>query len=388
MAYDLLIKNGRVVDGSGGPSFRADVAIKDGKIVGVGKFSESATRTINADGRVVAPGFIDHHTHYDPQALYDPLCSSTAQNGNTTVIVVPWPGWGEHLPGQGDHEWYMEFFSDREDVPLTSMRRGIDFTWESIAEYLDALGRKRGVNAGALIGHSGLRRYVMGEEASDRVETTPEEIEAMKRLTREGILAGALGFSTGSCNMSPCGIATDEERFALASVLGELGTGIFQVSGGSTGGVFGPLHLAKELSIRTGRPAIYNLVSQQITAPPDEWKEPPGTIGGGFQGWRQSLRLLPVGYRRAHLQPETGAGYGARRRPDQPAYHVFGNAHLGLRDGPAGAGAYPVPPRSGDPQGAGRRSGGRYSGSGTRDRTAGADVRGASTGAGTWSRSS
>ena len=101
MAYDLLIKNGRVVDGSGGPSFRADVAIKDGKIVGVGKFSESATRTINADGRVVAPGFIDHHTHYDPQALYDPLCSSTAQNGNTTVIVVPWPGWGEHLPGQG-----------------------------------------------------------------------------------------------------------------------------------------------------------------------------------------------------------------------------------------------------------------------------------------------
>ena len=186
----------------------------------------------------------------------------------------------------GDHEWYMEFFSDREDVPLTSMRRGIDFTWESIAEYLDALGRKRGVNAGALIGHSGLRRYVMGEEASHRVETTPEEIEAMKRLTREGILAGALGFSTGSGNMSPCGIATDEERFALASVLGELGTGIFQVSGGSTGGVFGPLHLAKELSIRTGRPAIYNLVSQQITAPPDEWKE-------HLDYWRRLSRLAP-----------------------------------------------------------------------------------------------
>ena len=272
MAYDLLIKNGRVVDGSGGPSFRADVAIKDGKIVGVGKFNESATRTIDADGRVIAPGFIDHHTHYDPQALYDPLCSSTAQNGNTSVIVGQC---GQVLaPARpGDHDWYMEFFSDREDVPLTSMRKGIDFTWESIAEYLDALGRKRGVNAGALIGHSGLRRYVMGEEASDRVETTPEEIEAMKRLTREGILAGALGFSTGAGNMSPCGIATDEERFALASVLGELGTGIFQVSGGSAGGVFGPLHLAKELSIRTGRPAMYNLVSQQINAPPDEWKE-------------------------------------------------------------------------------------------------------------------
>ena len=282
MAYDLLIKNGLVVDGSGGPSFHADVAVKDGKIVGVGKFSESATRTIDAGGRVIAPGFIDHHTHYDPQALYDPLCSSTAQNGNTTVIVGQC---GQVLaPARpGDHDWYMEFFSDREDVPLTSMRKGIDFSWESIGEYLDALGRKRGVNAGALIGHSGLRRYVMGEEASDRVEVTPQEIEAMKRLTREGILAGALGFSTGAGNASPCGIATDEERFALASVLGELGTGIFQVSGGSTGGVFGPLHLAKELSIRTGRPAIYNLVSQQLNAPPDQWKEHLGLLEDAFK---------------------------------------------------------------------------------------------------------
>ena len=272
MAYDLLIKNGRVVDGSGGPSFKADVAVKDGKIVGIGRFNESATRIIDADGRVVAPGFIDHHTHYDPQALYDPLCSSTAQNGNTTVIVGQC---GQVLaPARPeDRDWYLEFFAYREDVPLSAMRKGIDFTWESIPEYLDALGRNRGVNAGALIGHSGLRRYVMGEAASERVEATPEEIETMKRLTREGMLAGALGFSTGSGNDSPCGIATDEERFALASVLGELGTGIFQVSGGSTGGVFGPLGLAKELSIRTGRPAIYNLVSQQINAPPDEWKE-------------------------------------------------------------------------------------------------------------------
>ena len=87
MAYDLLIKNGRVVDGSGGPSFYADVAVQNGKIVGVGKFTESAARTIDADGRVVAPGFIDHHTHYDPQALWDPLCNYTVQNGNTNVVV-------------------------------------------------------------------------------------------------------------------------------------------------------------------------------------------------------------------------------------------------------------------------------------------------------------
>ena len=87
MVYDLLIKNGLVVDGSGGPSYYADVAVQDGRIVGVGKFTDQATRTIDADGRVVAPGFIDHHTHYDPQALWDPLCNYTVQNGNTTVVV-------------------------------------------------------------------------------------------------------------------------------------------------------------------------------------------------------------------------------------------------------------------------------------------------------------
>ncbi len=166
MAYDLLIKNCRVVDGSGGPSFNADVAVQNGKIVGVGKFNESATRTVDADGRVVAPGFIDHHTHYDPQALYDPLCSYTAQNGNTSVVVGQC---GQTIaPARpGDHDWYLKFFADAEAIPLSSIQSGVNFTWESIAEYLEALGQRRGVNVGALIGHSGVRRYVMGEAASE-----------------------------------------------------------------------------------------------------------------------------------------------------------------------------------------------------------------------------
>ena len=272
MAYDLLIKNGLVIDGTGGPSYYADVAVQNGRIVGVGKFTDTAARVIDAEGRAVAPGFIDHHTHYDPQALYDPLCSSTVQNGNTTVIVGQC---GQVLaPARpGDHDWYMEFFSDREDVPLQAMRRGIDFSWETIAEYMDALGRKRGVNAGILIGHSGVRRYVMGEEATHRVEATPEEIETMRAVVREGMKAGALGFSTGAGNTSPCGIATDNERYALAAVLGEVGTGVFQIAGGSDRGLYGPLELSKELSLQTGRPAMYNLISQQINAPADEWKD-------------------------------------------------------------------------------------------------------------------
>src|ERR687885_1709050 len=216
MPFDLLIKNGRVVDGSGEPAFQADVAVHQGKIVGVGKSNATATRIINAEGRVVAPGFIDHHTHYDPQALWDPLCSYSVQNGNTTVIVG--------LCGQvlaparpGDHDWYLEFFAAAETIPLSAIRKGVNFTWESIAEYLEALSQRRGVNVGALVGHSGIRRYVMGEASSQRAEATPEELAAMQRLVREGMLAGALGFSTAPARRGdPPGGAPDAWGWGLS----------------------------------------------------------------------------------------------------------------------------------------------------------------------------
>ena len=272
MAYDLLINNGRVVDGSGGPSFQADVAVQNGKIVGVGKFTESATRTIDAEGRVVAPGFIDHHTHYDPQALYDPICNYTVQNGNTTVIVGQC---GQTIaPARpGDGEWYLKFFANAEAIPLEALQNGVNFTWGSIAEYLNALEKNRGINVGVLVGHSGVRRYVMGEAASERAEATPDEIEAMKKLVREGMLAGCLGFSTTPQGRDdPAGVASEEERYILGSVLGELGSGLFQVSGGGPAGVYSSHRTARELSARTGRPAIYNQVSQELNNP-DGYKE-------------------------------------------------------------------------------------------------------------------
>jgi N-acyl-D-amino-acid deacylase len=272
MAYDLLIRNGRVVDGSGAPAFHADVAVERGKIVGVGKLSGAAEQVIDAEGRVVAPGFIDHHTHFDPQALWDPYCGSSLLNGHTTVVVGQC---GQVIaPARpGDHEWYLEFFSDAEQIPLSVLRRGVEFTWESIAEYMEALGRRRGINVGTLIGHSGIRRYVMGEAASERAQATPEELAAMQRLIREAMYAGALGFSTAPLDRGdPAGAATDEERWALAGVLGELGTGIFQVSGGAPGGIKSSRQTARELAARTGRPAIYNLVSQPVERP-EEWQE-------------------------------------------------------------------------------------------------------------------
>ena len=279
MAYDLLIKNGRVIDGSGEPAFYADVAVANGKIVGVGKFNESGTRTINADGRVVAAGFIDHHTHFDSQCMWDPIVNSTSLNGNTSIIVGQC-GAVLALTRPGDGDWYLEMFYYMEGVPLSVQLAGVDFAWESIPEYLNAIGRRRGINVGALIGHSGVRRYVMGEAAQQRT-ATPEEIEAMKREIRQGMLAGALGFSVGNFVDQgegifgvkvPSSVATDEERYALGSVLGEMGTGVFQVSGGAPGGFRGPAVIAQELSRITGRPAMYNLLSQEINKP-DEWKE-------------------------------------------------------------------------------------------------------------------
>ncbi len=236
MAYDLLIKNGRVVDGSGEPAFAADVAVQDGKIVGVGKYAGAAAkRTIDAAGRVVAPGFIDHHTHFDPQAVWDPYCGSWVHNGHTTVVVGQC---GQVIAPvrPGDGEWYLEFFSDAEQIPLPVLKAGVDVTWESVGDYLNALGKKRGINVGTLVGHSGIRRYVMGEAASER-QATPEEMAAMQRLIREAMHDGALGFSTAPKDRGdPAGVGDDAERWALASVLGELGTGVFQVAGGAPGG--------------------------------------------------------------------------------------------------------------------------------------------------------
>lgn len=230
MTYDLLIKNARVVDGSGEPSFQADVAVDQGKIVGVGKYNGGAKRTIDAAGRVVAPGFIDHHTHFDPQALWDPYCGSSVQNGHTTILVGQC---GQVIaPARpGDHDWYLEFFAEAEAIPMSVMRQGIDFTWESVADYMDALGKRRGCNVGTLVGHSGIRRYVMGEAASERAEATTEELAQMKRLISDAMYAGALGFSTSPLGRGdPAGVGTDAERLALADVLGELGTGVMQVS--------------------------------------------------------------------------------------------------------------------------------------------------------------
>ena len=275
MAYDLLVKNGRIVDGSGMPSFYGDVAVRNGKIAEIGKLSGSAAKEINADGMVISPGFVDNHCHYDAQATWDPLCSFSCHHGATTVIIgncslalAPVrPGTQERLA---------EFLSYVEAIPMDVLRT-VDFSWETIPQYMDTLDRRLGVNMGTLIGHSAVRYYVMGDECQGR-EATADEIAAMQNVLREGISAGALGLSVSrnKGHYDPQGVhipavwASEEEIFALGDVLRELGTGIIQ-SGGGRGAEISN-RLMSRLSQATGRQVVYNNLGQTFRRP-NEWKE-------------------------------------------------------------------------------------------------------------------
>ena len=159
MAYDLLIKNGLVVDGSGMPAFRGDLAVKDGKIVEIGKITGAAERKVDADGLVVSPGFIDNHCHYDAQVTWDPLCTFSPQHGATTVIfgncslsLAP--------VRRGNEERMAEFLSYVEAIPMDVLRT-VEFGWETVPQYIEQLDRDLGVNVGNLIGHSAVRYYVV-----------------------------------------------------------------------------------------------------------------------------------------------------------------------------------------------------------------------------------
>ena len=275
MAYDLLIRNGRIVDGSGMPAFRGDVAVMDGKITEIGKLSGPAKRTINAEGRVVAPGFIDNHCHYDAQVTWDPLCSYSCDHGATTVIfgncslsLAP--------VRKGKEERLSEFLSYVEAIPMEVLRT-VEFGWETVPQYLDQLDHHLGVNVGNLIGHTAVRYYVMGDDCQKRA-ATDNEIKEMRDLVRDGIKAGALGLSVSrnQGHYDPQGVhipalwAEEKEIFALGDVLRELGTGLIQSGGGN--GAEMKSGLMSRLSEATGRTVVYNNLSQSMRRP-DEWKK-------------------------------------------------------------------------------------------------------------------
>ena len=275
--YDLLLKGGRIYDGSGMPSSYADVGINGGKIVEIGRLHGGAKRTLNVDGLAVAPGFIDPHTHLDAQLFWDPLGTSSCFHGVTSVVVGNC-GLSLAPAKPEDRDAVIKSFVRVEAISRRVLEEGIQWRWESTSEYLDALGARLGINAAALVGHIAVRHRVMGEDAVER-RATAEEIAKMKELVRQGMKAGAVGFST---NQNPRHIredkkpvasrlAADEELGSLLDVLAEMNSGVVQLSGGGAD-ARGRIAYAAQMARRTGRPVLWQSINHSWSRP-NHWQE-------------------------------------------------------------------------------------------------------------------
>ena len=185
---------GTVVDGTGAPARQADVGIRDGRVVEIGKINDDAAETIDADGLVVAPGFVDPHTHYDAQLFWDPAATPSNLHGVTSMIAGNC-GFTLAPVHPEDADYLRRMMAKVEGMPLPALETGVPWSWRSFGEYLDAVDNRVGLNVGFLVGHCALRRNVMGADAIGN-EATPEQLAAMTRLLEESIAAGGLGFST------------------------------------------------------------------------------------------------------------------------------------------------------------------------------------------------
>jgi N-acyl-D-aspartate/D-glutamate deacylase len=225
--FDLIIKNGLIVDGSGLPAFAGDVAISDGRIRKIGKLNAPAKHSVDAQGKVIAPGFIDPHTHFDAQLLWDGACKPAVEHGVTTV--VPGNCSLSLAPLKAEHRnKLVGMFNQIEEMPLKAFDVGVEWDWETFAEFVERLERDLTINVAPLVGHSVLRLWVMGDAAMERA-ATPEEVTQLQALLRECLEAGAVGLSTSFIDMDetlkpvPSRYADAAELDALAAVLGEYG---------------------------------------------------------------------------------------------------------------------------------------------------------------------
>ncbi len=229
---DLVIRNARVVDGTGAAAFTADVAVRDGVIVSIGKFTGSASREIDAHGHVLAPGFIDIHTHYDPQICWDRLATPSIEHGVTTVVMGNCSLSLAPVRKEGRRK-LVKMFEKIEDIKEPTFDAAVSFAWESFGEYLDFIRPGLGLNVGALVGHSALRFYVMGKESQERV-ATDDEIARMCALLEQAMAAGAMGLSISYVDIDedsrpvPSRLADMREKIALCKAMAKSGRGVLQ----------------------------------------------------------------------------------------------------------------------------------------------------------------
>ena len=264
---DIAIRGGEVVDGTGSPRRRADVGIDGGRVVTIGRIDDDAARTIDASGMVVAPGFVDVHTHYDAQVFWDPTLSPSCLHGVTTVVggncgftVAP-------LDDQAA-DYLMRMLARVEGMPLESLEVGVPWDWRTTGEYLERLEGRLSLNAGFMVGHSSLRRVVMGKAATER-RATPDELATMKSLLHDGLAAGGLGFSStlaqshtdADGNPVPSRHAAPEEIVELAGICREHpGTSLEFLPHAGRAFPHAVVDLMAAMSVAAQRPLNWNII--------------------------------------------------------------------------------------------------------------------------------
>lgn len=281
MTYDLLIKNGTVVDGSGSPSYRADVAVSGGKIAAIGRINERAKQTIDAEGHVVSPGFVDGHTHMDAQIFWDPIGSCSCYHGVTSVVMGNC-GFTLAPCKQEDADMVFRNLERAEDLSRDAMLEGIDWRWETFPEFLDVVDElPKGINYAGYIGHSALRTYVMGERAFADA-ASEDDVRQMQQLVKQAMHAGAIGFSTSrtfnhlTADDRPVAsrLAEWDEVRAIVNAVGETGKGLFEIAGEAPGR--DPERIAeyhgrlRDLAVESGVPQTWGMFS--VRAAPDLWR--------------------------------------------------------------------------------------------------------------------
>ena len=278
---DLVIRGGTVVDGSGAKRYRADVGVSGRRIATLGRVSEPARRIIEADGLIVAPGFIDGHTHLDAQVMWDPLGTCSCYHGVTSVVMSNC-GFTLAPCKPQDREWYASCLSYVEDIPGAAMAAGIDWTWETFPQYLAAVERRpKALNYAMYVGHSALRMYVMGRRALTD-QASADDIRAMTRLIDEALRAGALGVSTSRTHthLTPEGtpvasrLAGWDEIDAIFAAMAEAGTGIFQVGQEllTHKANIAFLQHMRDLALRYKRTVMFGLVGTRQGDDPVSWQ--------------------------------------------------------------------------------------------------------------------
>ena len=261
--HDLVIRAALVVDGTGGPSHTADVAVDAGVISTIGEVDDPGRTELDGRGLVLAPGWVDIHTHYDGQVTWDPDLTPSSWHGVTTVVMGNC-GVGFAPVRRDAHDFLIELMEGVEDIPGSALHEGMDWQWETFPEYLDALERMpRSVDVAAQLPHAALRAFVMGDRAHD--EATPEDIAAMAALTEEAMSAGAVGFTTSRTilhrskhGLVPGTSAPPDELLAISDAMGRAGRGVFQLVSDQAG-TAEEIDWLTEVARRTGNTVTYSL---------------------------------------------------------------------------------------------------------------------------------